>query len=326
MMARVLAVGLAAVPWIALAPDLLGQMPGRGAPIRRAAVPEQSWDAATSALFAPDAFALLPREPRPQPQAEPSAGRASLPSGATESDPGRPVHAEAFPWSTLVSEETLTDEVKDMREVVAAASASTSSFRGGGSEAARDAFGSLAVCFGVVAEYDGDVRWRAHAEAARDLFARAGFNCAAGSDQALAEARARLEDLTNLLAGSPPEGQPDRSEDFFWHQLTDRARLMRRVARAEQAVLEATAAQADFDRRREPLRQAAEIIALLGEVIQRPNFPDHDDETYREFSAAMRDAAAAVRAAVDDRDYEAARAAVGRLRGSCTDCHGSYRG
>ena len=147
-----------------------------------------------------------------------------------------------------------------------------------------------------------------------------------GSDQSLAETRARLEDLAILLDGDALGGESDRSEDFSWHQVADRSQLMRRLARAEQAVLEATAAQADFDRGRESLRHATEIIAMLAEVIQRPKFADHDDEIYRRLSAAMRDAAVAVRAAIDDRDYDAAREAVGRLRTSCTDCHGSYRG
>jgi hypothetical protein len=304
-----------------------GQTPGRDGAVRRAAVPAEGWDPATTALFAPDAFALLPAGPRP------ASGGRRAPAGAAEREPGpvggpadKPATGDRFSWSTLVSEDTLTDEVKDMKELVAAAAGSPTVFKGGGYEKARDAFSALAVCFGVIAEYDGEVRWQRHAETARDLFARAGFNCKVGTDQSMAEAKARLEDLGKLLDGSPPQGRPDRSEDFLWSQLAGRSPLMRRLEQAEATVLEATAAKGDFDRQRDELRHAAEIIAMIGEVIQRPDFDDHDDEAYRDHAAAMRDAAAGIRAAVDRRDYPAAREAVVRVRTSCTDCHGDYRG
>jgi len=303
------------------------QTPSRGGAVRRAAVPAEAWDAATTALFAPDAFALLPPGPRPTfdgPRAPAGAADTNRGSGGGPAD--TPTTRGRFSWSTLVSEDTLTDEVKDMKELVAAVAGSPTVFKGGGYEKARDAFSSLAVCFGVIAEYDGEVRWQRHAETARDLFARAGFNCKVGTDQSMAEAKARLEDLGKLLDGSPPQGRPERSEDFLWSQLAGRSPLMRRLEQAEATVLEATAAKGDFDRQRDELRHAAEIIAMIGEVIQRPDFDDHDDEAYRNYAAAMRDAAAGISAAVDRRDYPAARDGVVRVRKSCTDCHGDYRG
>jgi len=317
----------AASQWAAPEPAAVGQAPGRGGAIRRAEVPAEAWDAATTALFAADAFALLPEGPRPtfgDPRS--AVGAAAAPLAASGSGPAIPAAGGGFAWSALVSEDTLTDEVKDMKERVTTAAASPTVFKGGGYEDARDALSSLAVCFGVIAEYDGDIRWQRHAETARDLFARAGFNCKVGTDQSMAEAKARLEDLGKLLDGSPPQGRPDRSEDFLWSQVAGRSPLMRRLEQAEATVLEATAAKADFDRQRDELRHAAEIIAVIGEVIQRPDFEDHDDEAYRNYAAAMRDAAAGIPAAVERRDYSSARDAVVRIRKSCTDCHGDYRG
>jgi cytochrome c556 len=40
----------------------------------------------------------------------------------------------------------------------------------------------------------------------------------------------------------------------------------------------------------------------------------------------MRDAAAALRQACNDGNYEAAREAAGRIEKSCNACHGDYRG
>jgi hypothetical protein len=320
---------IASLASLALVPQatVRAQTPGRGGAVRRAAVPAGAWDPGTTALFAPDAFALLPAGPRPAPPDSDAPGRIPGREPGSGGGPAdTPTTGDRFSWSTLVSEDTLTDEVKDMKELVATAASSPTVFKGGGYEKARDAFSSLAVCFGVIAEYDGEVRWQRHAETARDLFARAGVNCKVGTDQSMAEAKARLEDLGKLLDGSPPQGRPERSEDFLWSQLAGRSPLMRRLEQAEATVLEATAAKGDFDRQRDELRHAAEIIAMIGEVIQRPDFDDHDDDAYRGYAAAMRDAAAGIPAAVDRRDYPAARDAVVGIRKSCTDCHGDYRG
>ena len=66
--------------------------------------------------------------------------------------------------------------------------------------------------------------------------------------------------------------------------------------------------------------------ATIGEVIQRPDFEYHDDDTYRGYASAMRDAAIQARDAAAKNDYDAARTAVGALKKSCDSCHGDYRG
>jgi len=65
--------------------------------------------------------------------------------------------------------------------------------------------------------------------------------------------------------------------------------------------------------------------AVIGEVIQQSDFEFYDDETYRGYSSAMRDAAVQLRDAVQKGDYESARAGVGSLKKSCDACHGDYR-
>ena len=170
------------------------------------------------------------------------------------------------------------------------------------------------------------MRWKQHAGTARDLFASAGSACADGTDQAYAEARARLADLAAMLDGNAPAGRPDRRADFLWSEAAGRPELMIRLEQARDALRQAVASPPDFGRGREELLHAVEIVAVIGEVIRQPDFPDHDDDTYRGHSTAMRDAAVEAREACERDDYESARAAVGRLEKACADCHADYRG
>ena len=286
-------------------------------PVKRSAPPTGAWDKGTAGTFFDDAFATLDG-PRPAFASRSAAPVAAVAAATAPADGG-------FRWSTLVSEGTLTDEIKDMKAVVAAATARPADFKGGGYEQAREAFSSIALAFAVIAAYDQDVRWKKDAERARDLFARVGFNCKVGTDQSLAESKLGLADLEALLDGGAPERQADRDDDFRWSQVAGRPALMTRLEAAEAGVGARIASKAEFDRRIAALVHDAEMVAAIGEAIQQPDFEYHDDDTYRGYAAAMRDAALQLRAACDEKNYESARAAAGALKKSCDACHGDYR-
>lgn len=297
---------------------------GKPAGGRRSPPPAGAFDAVTSDTFLPDAFATLEGQ---RPIFTPGAAgvaREAIPSG----DPAGPTVTAAgdgLVWSSLISEGTLSDEVKDLRTVLMAACAKPGDFKGGGFEEARVAFSSLAVVFGVIAAYDHDVRWKKDAATARDLFARAGFNCKVGTEQSFAESKKRLDDLASMLDGNPLTGKSDRDEDFRWSQVAGRPALMTRLEQAQDAMRPAIASKADWVAKQDEFLRAVEMVAAIGEVIRQPDFEYHDDDTYLGYAAAMRDAAVEARAACEKKDYDAARAAVGKIEKSCAACHGDYR-
>ena len=307
-----------------VAADVAGQSPRRKPVQRRSAPPSGTWDPVTARTFVPDAFAGLGPRPVFVPGGRgPQSG--AQPGGAAVAGSQPPSSGGGFKWSALVSAETLADEIKDLKPVIVAACTKPTDFKGGGFREARVAFSSLALAFGVITAYDQDVRWKKDAATARDLFARAGFNCKAGTDQSFAESKARLEDLEALLDGGSPKGKPDRDEDFQWSQVAARPALMTRLEQAQNAMRPAIASKADFGGKQDDLRRAVEIMAAIGEVIQQPDFEYHDDDSYRGYAAAMRDAAVEARAACEKKDYDAARTAVGKIEKSCDACHGDYR-
>jgi hypothetical protein len=289
--------------------------------IKRAKPPSTQWDRTTMRAFQDDAFAELFGERPVFAGPGTGGGRQTLPDGAN----GGGKAGGGFKWSEIVSEDTLTDEIKDLKKSVAAAVASASDFKGGGYDRARDAFSTVAVAFGVIAEYDQDIRWKKEAESARDLFARVGFNCKVGTDQSFAESKLRAADLEGLLAGNPPDAKAEREGDFKWSQVAGRPPLMSRLETADGTLGAAIASKAEFEKAVDRLAHEAEVVAMIGEVIQRPEFEYFDDDTYKGYAATMRDAAVRARDAARKQDYDAARSAVGEMKKSCDTCHGDYR-
>src|SRR6185369_12192887 len=96
---------------------------------------------------------------------------------------------QGFAWSKLISPGTIEDEVKAQVMSTAAATNTPSEFKGGGNKTARNNYTDLALMFGVIAQYDGDVRWKKDAPGLRALYARVASNCKVGTDNSFKEAK-----------------------------------------------------------------------------------------------------------------------------------------
>jgi hypothetical protein len=318
---KALVVGL--IGLLAVSAGLSAARDGRSAPqaIRRAKPPTAAWDRNTATTFHDNAFAELEGE-RPNFTA---AAQRQAASGSVQADVASASGVGGLKWSALVSEETLTDEIKDAKLMLVGAVASQSDFKGGGYDKAREGFSAVALAFGVIAAYDQEIRWKKDAETARDLFARVGSNCKVGTDQSFNESKLRVADLESLLDGIAPTARADREEDFRWSQVAGRPALMSRLESADATLAAASASKADFDKAVERVLRDAEIVAVIGEVIQQADYEYFDDDTYRGYASTMRDAALRLRDAAQKKDYETARAALGALKKSCDSCHGDYR-
>jgi hypothetical protein len=231
------------------------------------------------------------------------------------------------PWSQLISPTTLETEVKRCSTSLDAAVTTPSAFKSVGYKSARRDFSELAVLFAVVAQYDGDVRWKDVAAGMRDQFAQAGFNVKVGTDATYREAVDRKQDLGALVRGERPT-TPNATTTFEdWSQVSARPSLMQRLETAhDEQITKWLTDAATFRRNRESIRHEAEIVALLAEVIHREAYEYWDDETFAEYAAELRDAATDTAKAAEADNFDQARDAAARATGACTNCHAGYRG
>jgi hypothetical protein len=298
-------------------------------PVKRARRPQ--FDKSVRDAFFPDALQKLSG---PRPQSVPIAEQpASLPGGtpatATASTSGAPTTGDAK-WSAWIDAEVLEDEIKAQQIKLAAAVQSPTKFKGGEYQQARVSLSALAVLFGIVGQYDGQVRWQRDAASLRDRLGRAGFNCKVGTDSTYKEAKARSEELTGLLRGDslePAKSDSAASEtSLAWPKVADRSPLMKRLEQAEQQELSpGVANEADFNRAASRLLHEAEIVAALAEVITREGYEFADDDDYLAQARAMQTQARALRDAVQEKNYPQARQAAGELTKACAKCHEGYR-
>lgn len=301
---------LSLVP-LAVAVDLLA-----APPIKRARPPK--FPQAVKDAFFVDARTRL-EGPRPESVRSGDApATAVLPTPSNSGSGG-------FAWSKLIDAETLEDEVKASQRALSEAITIPEKFKGGGYKVGREEFTVAAAMFGIIAQYDGQVRWKQPAAALRDALAQAGANCKTASDQSFNESRLRKDDLERLVRGDTVSLRP-RAEDPTWEKVAHRPPLMKRLERAhEKGLVVWTGSSTEFGRHQDKLRHEAQVLSAIAEIIQRDHYEFADDDTYLEYARAMRDGAAAVAEAARNKNYEQARKAVGQISKSCSNCHEGYR-
>ena len=294
-----------------------------GSPLRRARPPR--WEPRDiEGIFFEDAFEqglvgerpshLLTGQPRPK-----NAPRSdtSLPEGYSSPN--------VSAWSKIISAETIEDEVQTIKLEIDKVVTTPQRFAGGGYVLARRHFSVLALLFGVINEYDGDVRWKADSAAARDLFAHAASVTKAGSLQVFQTAKACKSDLQDLVGGAKLGHAPNQSTSD-WGQVADRVPLMQRLELAHQTRLSKwTANESEFAKRKSSIVHEAAITAAIAETLTREGMDDAVDDEYAAYCQRIKEAAQKIIHSVRIENYPTAREAAGEMSKACSECHELYR-
>lgn len=251
----------------------------------------------------------------------PGAGPSIGPGPAGSNDPPA---GGGFAWSKIISSETLQDEIKATKLSIDTFVSTPNAYAAGGNKDARREFSVLAVLFGVVAEFDGDTRFKKEAPAMRDALARVGFNSKVGTVQVYNEAKQRKQDLADLIGGNIPK-LPEPEGKANWSKLADRAALMQRLEIGEKRIAPATANKGEFSKSEDRILADAEVMGVIAEAIGREGYDLADDKDYQGHLAKLKKAMHDLAEAVRLKNADAARTAAGMMSQSCTQCHSQFR-
>jgi len=299
---------------------------------KRAEAPKIDPNSTSDLFFADLASALDGKLPAASALAKtestkPAAGTSSPASSSMSSNsPAAPSDGSSQDgWAKYISTTTIEDEVKQAKLRLDQIVTTPSKFAAGGFTDARLQFSELAVLFGIVAEYPGQVRWQKSALAAKEGFAQMAANAKVGSTQAYNEAKTRLQELADMLNGSEfPAAAPE--EPKGWEQIIDRQPLMKLCEIAhQQSLTPMTANEAAFKESSEDILRYGELMAAYAALLLKEGMPDADDSDYRVHSEKMLAASLEVVQAVKTSNADMARQAVGQMSQACTNCHNSYR-
>lgn len=281
----------------------------------------------TDVIFFKDVFKEALVGERPADLGKPPATVATTPAGGSSTSGGEntPVAASGAGWSKLVASTTLEDQIKAIKQSLDKDITTPSEFAGKGYTIARREFSALAVLFGVIAEYDGDVRWKSSAAAARDRFTALAGTAKVGSSQAYnaaKEGRSQLEDL--LGGGSFPKGEAEAAGE--WSKVADRGPIMQNLGEAfDERLAKWTANEGAFKSNAESALAEAQMIGIYAVLLGKDGMEDADGDSYKDFLTKLKAGAADAAEAAKNGDGDRARKAAGEIKKACDACHGEYR-
>jgi cytochrome c556 len=229
-------------------------------------------------------------------------------------------------WAVLVSGSTLEDIVKGMKLQVDAAVTTPSDFAGKGYKLARRDFSILAMTFAIIGEYDGEVRWKNGAPAARDEFARTAANAKVGTTGVFNEAKKRKEELQDLVGGSNPfEGKAAEAK-ASWKDVCNRSPLMQHLENVwEPRLKPALSDKGQFMSNLDKIQKDAELFAAIGAVLAKEGMEDADAKEYTDLCDKLKNAAKEIAEACKSKNFDAAAKASTEIGKSCVECHENYR-
>jgi hypothetical protein len=256
-----------------------------------------------------------------------AAGVATGPSPSSSAPVvGSGGEAAGSGWSALISAATIEDTIKTLKQQVDKEVTTLSDFKGKGHKLARRDYTLLAMLFGIASEYEGHVRWKKEAPAARDAFARSAANFKVATDQAFNEAKTRKEELNDLVGGSSPFGGKTAEPKGAWGQIAGRAPLMQYLESAWEPRLKPLLTEkSQFAANSDKILRDAEMFAAIGEVLAKDGMADADAAEYKAFCMRLRDGAKQIIDGVKQKDFDQASKASATIGKACAECHENYR-
>ncbi len=260
---------------------------------------------------------------RPSPQATPPVVAAGSPPPAMA--PTTPdTSNEAFAWSRSLDSSVIEDEVKVLQQHLVADITTPGRFKSDYGKI-HQSYSMLSMLFGIIIEYDGDIRWKKEALQAQPAFARAAANSRVGSVQAYNNAKIQKENLTELVRGGGFNDQQKPVETVDWPNAVYRGPIMAELEDSLAKLKPHLANKTEFTQNMESVYHGASLIAAMGNILCKTDMDDADEEDYANYAKEMTSAALQVTEGCRTNNYDLASKGFNLIEQSCSNCHDDWR-
>ena len=249
------------------------------------------------------------------------SGKTADAAAAQEGEAGE---SAGLGWAQLISRSTLEDEVKNLQKQLGQQITTPIKFKSEYGKA-HHSFSILSMTFGIIREYEDEVRWKKFSGEAQASFQKAAANSRVGTIQAYESCKRRKGDLDEMVRGGNFVSDDKAPEDLDWSAVIERGPVMDRLQESQNRLKQMTANKDDFLEQIEDVVHESEMITAMAIVLTKENMSDADDEGYVEFAIAMNKAALEIVQACQTEDYDRASNAANAVSQSCDNCHEEWR-
>jgi hypothetical protein len=227
-------------------------------------------------------------------------------------------------WTALISGELLADEAKAIKNSLTQNLQDVGRYNSKWKDVKYDS-AELAALAGVAIEHPEAPSWKANAKYVRDAASQIAAESKANGEKFYTPAKKAYDRLEALLSGSKPPDVEEAADKVKFSEVANRYGLMKRMERARDWLKSEINSEAALKKESTRVNREAAVLAILGKVIETPDYPDADDEEYRKFAQIVSQSGVEIQESVKNQDFKAFAGVLDRCAKACNDCHLQFK-
>lgn len=229
----------------------------------------------------------------------------------------------------IIDKDSLTNEIKNVRNYLASKTASVSTYNSSLLEIAPEA-ATLAVLAVAVSKHPDDFSWKKNAKYVRDLAWKIGEITLSkdgktkNSYDEVAETFAKIDDI---LKGSEPAGLPDADADKSFGDAVggNLVAIMKRIKKSEEVLKTTISSEAGLKKEAEKTAQEGAVLAFLGAILTAPGFGWDGDAEFAGIAKPLVDGGKQITEAAKSGNFALYGEGIVKVSKSCNDCHPKFK-
>lgn len=229
----------------------------------------------------------------------------------------------------IIDKDSLTGEIKNVRNYLKGKTASVSTYNSSLLEIAPEA-ATLAVLAAAVTKHPDDFTWKKNAKYVRDLSWKIGEITLSkdgktkNSFDEVSETFAKIEDLLN---GSEPAGLPDAEADKAFGDAVggNLVAIMKRIKKSEEVLKSTVSTEAGLKKEAEKTAQEGAVLAFLGSILTAPGFGWDGDAEFAGIAKPLAEGGKQITEAAKSGNFSLYSEAIIKVSKSCNDCHPKFK-
>lgn len=229
----------------------------------------------------------------------------------------------------LIDKDSLTNEIKNVRNYLKGKTASISAYNSALLEIAPEA-ATLAVLAVAASKHPDDFSWKKNAKYVRDLSWKIGETTLSkdgktkNSFDAVSEAFTKIEDILN---GSEPAGLPDADADKAFGDAVggNLVAIMKRIKKSEEILKSTVSNEAGLKKEAEKAAQEGAILAFLGSILTAPGFGWDGDAEFAGVAKPLVEGGKQISEAAKSGNFTLYGEGIVKVSKSCNECHPKFK-
>lgn len=229
----------------------------------------------------------------------------------------------------MIDKDSLTNEIKNVRNYLAGKTASVSAYNSSLLEIAPEA-ATLAVLAVAVTKHPDDFSWKKNAKYVRDLSWKIAETTLSkdgktkNSFDSVAEAFAKIDDI---LKGSEPAGLPDAEADKAFGDAVggNLVAIMKRIKKGEEVLKTTISNEAGLKKEAEKTAQEGALLSFLGSILTAPGFGWDGDAEFAAIAKPLVDGGKQISEAAKSGNFTLYGEGIVKVSKSCNECHPKFK-